>query len=144
VRLFRKKGERMGETSQLQFKIIKLSVVILLLLIVVSILFFNNPMVWVYGYLFGGLIGILNFMLLARTIEKAMKMVPSRAQMYASANYFIRFSIMALVLIVSLKADYINTLATLIGLLLIKFVILVTNLFSDKEYYKRIFKRKEE
>lgn len=134
----------MSETSQLQFKIIKLSVAILLLLSLISLFFFDNPMIWIYGYLFGGLIGILNFKLLANTIEKAIKMPPARAQIYASANYFIRFSIMALVLIVSLKADYIHALATVIGLLLIKLVILATNLFSDKEYYKRIFRRKEE
>lgn len=134
----------MGETVQLQLKIIKLSSVILVLLSAISLFFFDNPSTWIYGYIFGGAIGILNFMLLAKTIEKAMKMPPARAQMYASTNYFVRFSIMALVLIVSLKADYIHTLATVIGLLLIKFVILVTNLFSDKEYYKRIFKRKEE
>lgn len=134
----------MGETIQLQFKIIKLSTLILVFLSVISLFFFDNPMTWVYGYIFGGLIGILNFMLLAKTIEKAMKMPPARAQVYVSTNYFIRFSIMIIVLLVSLKADYINTLATLIGLLLIKFVILVTNLFDDKEYYKRILMRKEE
>ncbi len=134
----------MGETILLQFKIVKISAVILVLLSVVSLFFFDNPLTWVYGYIFGGLIGIFNFMLLARTIEKAMKMPPARAQIYASSNYFIRFSIMAVVLLVSLKADYIHTLATVTGLLLIKFVILVTNLFNDKEYYKRIFKRKEE
>lgn len=134
----------MGETIQLQFKIIKLSAFILALLSVISLFFFDNPMTWVYGYIFGGLIGILNFMLLAKTIEKAMKMPPARAQIYVSSNYFIRFSIMALVLTVSLKADYIHALATVIGLLSIKFVILVTNLLSDKEYYKRIFRRKEE
>lgn len=134
----------MGETIQLQFKIIKLTVIILVILSMISFFFLDYSMTWIYGYVFGGLIGILNFMLLAKTIEKAMKMPPARAQVYVSTNYFIRFSIMIIVLFVSLKADYINTLATVIGLLLIKFVILVTNLFNDKEYYKRIFMRKEE
>ncbi|MDP3386766.1 MAG: ATP synthase subunit I [Eubacteriales bacterium] len=134
----------MGETIQLQFKIIKICTAILLSLSAIALVFFDDPLVWVYGYIFGGLIGILNFMLLAKTIEKAMKMPPARAQIYVSSNYFIRFSIMIIVLIVSLKADYINTLATVIGLLLIKLVILVTNILGDREYYKRIFRRKEE
>lgn len=106
--------------------------------------FLNEPLRWTYGFIFGGFIGILNFMQLARTVEKAVKMNPGSAQAYASISYFIRFVIMAVVLIVSLKADYINALATVIGLLSIKFIILVTNMFDDREYYKRIFRRKEE
>ena len=134
----------MNETFELQAKIIKIDLIILSLLIIIAFVFFNNSMVWVYGYIFGGAIGILNFMQLAKTVEKAVTMSPGQAQAYASINYFIRFAIMAIVLIVSLKADYINTFATVIGLLTIKFIILVTNLFNDKEYYKRIFSRKEE
>lgn len=134
----------MRETLPLQIKIIKIDLTMLSILIIISFLFLSNPMAWTYGYIFGGLIGVLNFMQLARTIEKAVKMSSGGAQAYASVNYFIRFSIMAIVLIVSLKADYINALATVIGLLSIKFIILVTNIFNDKEYYKRIFIRKED
>ena len=134
----------MNATAELQVKIIKKDLIVLCVLMVGSFFFLNEPLRWAYGYIFGGLIGILNFMQLARTVEKAVKMNPGSAQAYASISYFIRFGIMAVVLIVSLKADYINALATVIGLLSIKFIILVTNLFVDKEHYKRIFRRKEE
>lgn len=134
----------MNETAELQVKIIKKSLIVLCVLIIFSFLFLNEPLKWTYGFLFGGFIGILNFMQLARTVEKAVKMNPGSAQAYASISYFIRFAIMAVVLIVSLKADYINAFATIMGLLSIKFIILVTNLFNDREYYKRIFRRKEE
>jgi hypothetical protein len=134
----------MNGTAELQVKIIKINLIVLCVLIVFSFLFLNEPLKWTYGYIFGGLIGILNFMQLARTVEKAVKMNPGGAQAYASISYFIRFGIMAVVLIVSIKADYINALATVIGLLSIKFIILVTNVFNDREYYKRIFRRKEE
>ncbi|MBN2285468.1 MAG: ATP synthase subunit I [Tissierellales bacterium] len=133
----------MNETFELQAKIIKINGILLCILIVGSFIFFEEPLSFVYGLIFGGLIGILNFIQLAKTMEKAVRMNPAGAQAYASINYFIRFAIMAVVLIVSLKADYINALATVIGLLSIKFIILVTNLFNDKEYYKNIFKRKE-
>lgn len=134
----------MKETAELQVKIIKKNLIVLCVLIVGSFLFLNEPLKWAYGFTFGSLIGILNFMQLARTMEKAVKMNPGSAQAYASISYFIRFGIMAVVLIVSLKADYINALATVIGLLSIKFIILVSNIFGDKVYYKRIFRRKEE
>lgn len=131
-------------TAKLQIKIIKIDLIVLSIMIITSFIFFENPMIWVKGYIFGGLIGILNFMQLARTMEKAVTMNPGSAQSYASINYFVRFVIMAVVIVVALKADYINALAVIIGLLMIKFIILFTNLFNDKEYYKRIFKRKGE
>lgn len=134
----------MRETADIQVKVIKIDLMILSTLIVASLVFYENPMNWIRGFAFGGLIGILNFMQLARTMEKAVRMNPGRAQGYASVNYFIRFATMGLVILVSLKADYINAMASIIGLLMIKFIIIFTNLFNDKEYYKNIFKRKEE
>lgn len=134
----------MNDTAKLQIKIIKIDLIILSILIIISFVFFENAMTWVKGYIFGGLIGILNFMQLAKTMEKAVTMHPAKARSYASVRYFIRYAIVAIVLIVALKADYIHALAVVIGLLLIKFIILFTNLFNDKEYYKRIFKRKGE
>jgi len=123
---------------------VKKAITVLALLIIVSFIFLDKPMTWTYGYIFGGLIGILNFILLARTMERAVEMPPHKAQGYATVNYFIRFIITGVVIIVALKADYINALAAIIGIVLIKLIILVTNLFSDKEYYKRIFRRKGE
>lgn len=134
----------MKETAELQIKIIKIDLVILSILIIISFVFFENAMMWVKGYIFGGLIGILNFMQLAKTMEKSVTMHPAKARSYASVHYFIRYAVVAVVIIVALKADYLNALAVIIGLLLIKFIILFTNLFNDKDYYKRIFKRKGE
>ncbi|MFO7887309.1 MAG: ATP synthase subunit I [Eubacteriales bacterium] len=134
----------MNHSVELVLSIVKKAIIALALLIVVSFIFLDEPMTWTYGYIFGGLIGILNFILLARTMERAVEMPPHKAQGYATVNYFIRFIITGVVIIVALKADYINALATIIGIVLIKLIILVTNLFSDKEYYKRIFRRKGE
>lgn len=134
----------MNHSVELVLSIVKKAITILAVLIVISFVFLNEPMRWAYGYIFGGLIGILNFILLARTMERAVEMPPHKAQGYATVNYFIRFIITGVVIIVALKADYINALAAVIGIVLIKLIILVTNLFSDKEYYKRIFRRKGE
>ncbi len=134
----------MNHSVELVLSIVKKAIIILAILTIISFVFLDEPMTWAYGYIFGGLIGILNFLLLARTMERAVEMPSHKAQGYATVNYFIRFAITGVVLIVALKADYINALAAVIGIVLIKLIILVTNLFNDKEYYKRIFRRKGE
>ena len=134
----------MNHSVELVLSIVKKAITILAVLIAISFIFLNEPMRWTYGYIFGGLIGILNFILLARTMERAVEMPPHKAQGYATVNYFVRFAITGIVLIIAFKADYINPLAAVVGIVLIKLIILITNLFNDKEYYKRIFSRKGE
>jgi hypothetical protein len=104
----------------------------------------QNPKTWILGYVFGGLIGILNFLHLGKTLERAVTMNPGKAQGYASSRYMLRYLTTAVVIAISLKADYLNGLATIIGLLLVKFSIFSIHLFDSKEYYKRIFKRRED
>lgn len=89
------------------------------------------------GIIFGSLIAILNFRLLALTLEKSVTMPPSKAQMYVSIRYMLRMLIVAIVLMVSAKAPYINLLTTALGLLSVKIVILSNAFLGEK------FKRKE-
>ncbi len=96
------------------------------------------------GLVFGSTIGLLNFFELAKTLERAITMPPGKAQNYTTRKYFFRFLLTGIVLFVALKAPYLNALGTVLGLLLIKAVIYLTQLFNDKEYFKKIIKRKEE
>ena len=57
----------------------------------------------VLGLVFGTLIAILNLKLLALTINKAVSMPSTKAQIYSSSQYLIRMVIMAVVLFVSTK-----------------------------------------
>ncbi|NLK72879.1 MAG: ATP synthase subunit I, partial [Clostridiales bacterium] len=91
----------------------------------------------------GTLIAVLNFNLLSNTMEKAAQMAPERAQRYASSKYYIRFAIYGVVLYISIIAPYINEVGTIIGLLTVKLVILIMYAFNDKNYYKKVFKRKK-
>lgn len=134
----------MGLTRDIQLKLIKWVLIIDLILIIIAFIFLNNPTNWVMGLIFGGLIGVLNFAELGRTLEVAVTMNPTRAQRYAASKYLLRYIITGIVILISLKANYINTLGTIIGLLLVKFVIISTNLFNDREFFKNIFRRKEE
>ncbi|SKC56363.1 ATP synthase subunit I [Maledivibacter halophilus] len=134
----------MNKTYELQVKIIKRVLVLLCGLIVIAFFASENPKPHILGYIFGGLIGILNFIHLGKTIEKAVTMNPGRAQGYTSSRYMLRYITTGIVIVVSLRADHLNGFATIIGLLLVKIAVFSTHLFDSKEYYKRIFKRRED
>lgn len=134
----------MEKVQELKKYILKYTITIDLALIAILFFIVKDPLSWAYGLIFGGLIGCLNFLHLGKTLENAVKMNPGKAQAYASSQYFLRFFTTGLVITISLKADYINVLGTLVGLLLVKFVIFITHVFDSKEYYKRIFKRRED
>ena len=134
----------MEKVQELKKYILKYTITIDLVLIAILFFIVKDPLSWAYGLIFGGLIGCLNFLHLGKTLENAVRMNPGKAQAYASSQYFLRFFTTGLVITISLKADYINVLGTLVGLLLVKFVIFITHVFDSKEYYKRIFKRRED
>lgn len=109
-----------------------------------STLVVKNYIPFAVGLTFGVAISMVNFFELARTVNQSVLMPAKKAHGYATRHYFIRFIINAIVIFVSIKAPYIDIFGTIIGLLLIKFVIYFTNLFNDKEYFKNIIRRKEE
>ena len=134
----------MEKVYELKKNILKYTLIVDFVIIAVLFFIVKEPLAWTYGLVFGGLIGCLNFLHLGKTLENAVKMHPGKAQTYASSQYFLRFFATAIVITISLKADYINVLGTILGLLLVKFVILITHLFDSKDYYKRIIKRRED
>lgn len=135
----------MGQTWDTQIEIAKKVVLLNIILGIFGFFIFSPWIDFARGLVFGTAIAILNFRLLALTVEKSVLMEPDKAKIYAGTRYVIRYLINAVVLIVSLKADYINPLGTIIGLISIKFVVLRVGLFNDKSFFKKIFtKRKEE
>ncbi|BEP30244.1 hypothetical protein HLPR_25750 [Helicovermis profundi] len=131
----------MNEIKKLQANIFKWVILLFTISSVLTLVFINDPKRFIIGLLFGTLISALNFIELSKTIEKAVTMDPAKAQLFSSLRYFVRFIITGVVLFVSIKASYINVLGTIVGLLLIKLVILITNLLNNKEYYKNIFRK---
>lgn len=134
----------MGLTWDLQIKIYKYTIIFAVATATILSIFIRPVMPLLVGLLFGTLISMLNFRALALTLEKAVTLPPAKAQTYAGSRYFLRFLLNGLVIFVSIKADYINVIGTIIGLIIIKLVILKTNLFNDISYFKQIIKRKEE
>lgn len=53
----------------------------------------------VLGVVFGSVIAILNFRLLALTMEKAVDLPPGKAQAYTASRYLVRMFIVAVVVL---------------------------------------------
>lgn len=113
-------------------------------IMILSALLMDEPIPFVLGLIFGSAISALNFKELAVTLKKAVTLPPAKAQTFATMKYFFRYIVTAVVIFVSIAAPYINVIGTIVGLIMIKFIILATNLFNDKKFYQNILKRKED
>ena len=71
----------------------------------------------ILGVVFGSIIAILNFRLLALTMEKAVDLPPGKAQAYTASRYLVRMFIVAVVVFVSVKNPNINVIGTVLGLI---------------------------
>ncbi len=133
----------MEKVKQLEAKIIRYTVLLIAVLVLVASLVLHNiPLV--LGLIFGALIAVLNFIELSRTLQRAVHKKPADASAYVTFKYFVRFTIMAVVLYVAATNDAISLLGAIIGLLSVKLVVYATNLFDDRNFFKKIFKRKED
>lgn len=121
------------EVNNVTKGVIVFDIIVLILLLLTSN--FNKPMI--LGLLFGTVIAILNFRLLAISIDKSVTMPQSKAQVYSSSRYILRMTIVGIVLLVSAKAPHLHIIGVAIGLVSPKFVILARKVLIDK------LKRKE-
>ena len=108
-------------------------VVAIVILLIISK--FSFPML--IGIIFGSVIAVLNFRLLALALEKAVDLPPGKAQAYTGIRYMVRLTITAAALIVSVKNTNLNIIGTAIGLISTQVVIFIKTLVTSK------FKRKE-
>lgn len=99
---------------------------------VISLFISKVPISIIMGVVFGSVIAILNFRLLALTIEKSVDMPPAKAQVYTSSRYLIRMFIVAAVVFVSVKNPRISVIGTLLGLVSTQIVIYVKKLIIAK------------
>lgn len=133
----------MGSTFDIQIRVAKGVLILNSIFAGIGFFIFNEWVPFITGILFGSIIAILNFRLLSLTLEKAVVMAPESAQKYATSRYFVRFLLYGVVIFISIKANHINVLGTILGLVSLKLVILKTELFNDFQFFKNIFKRKE-
>lgn len=121
--------------NKLIFKISKRVVALVLLASGIFAFAFKEPKPIILGLVFGSLISILSLKLLDNTINKAVNMPPGKATAFSTLHYFARYIIYFIVLLVAAKAEYLNLLSALVGLLSVKFVIIFSNIF-DKNFHR--------
>jgi uncharacterized membrane protein YqgA involved in biofilm formation len=124
-------------------KIFTVAGLLTLIFAIVFILFFDQSKALIFGLVFGVLISGLNFIDLSNTLQRAVNKSPEKAQSYTVRKYFMRYVMTGVVIFVAVKTPHIHVVSTVLGMLLIKFSIMITNLFNDKQFYINIFKRKE-
>ena len=134
----------MDEIRAMVFRTIKISIIVALVLAAVIFVLADQPKPMLAGLVLGSALGALNFYDLSLTMIRSSAMNPEKAKSFATRKYIFRYVFMGLALFISIRADYIHVLGTILGLMLIKFVIMATNLFNDKNYFKNIIKRKED
>lgn len=103
-----------------------------IIIIVMSFIFSKAPFPIILGIVFGSIIAILNFRLLALTMEKAVDLPPGKAQAYTASRYMVRMFIVAAVIFVSVKNPSIHVLGTILGLVSTQIVIFVKKLLMTK------------
>lgn len=91
----------------------------------------------ILGLILGTMVALMNFTMLAKTIEKSVEMSPDGAKLYASSQYFVRMVIIAIVLFITVKSQKLHLIGVLLGLIGPKIVILSRNILLNK------LKRKE-
>lgn len=119
--------------NDIVFKIIKKCIFISLVFIATSLYLFKAPMPIVNGYIFGGIISILNFKLLHNTINRVIFMAPEKANMHSRIHYAIRYMIYFIVLTIGALAPYLNFITTIFGVFIVKIVIIGSTVF-DKDF----------
>lgn len=128
-----------------QQKIIIRALALALILSGIFWLVFPNPKEYIYGLIFSTSINVLNFRLMGITLEKAINMPSKNIMPYVFANYFVRYTIYGIMLVISAVADYISIYTAILGLFMVKIVILsapICDIILDKISKKDNFEKK--
>lgn len=116
------------EVNEVTKGIVIYAIIVVLMCFILS----KSPIPIILGVVFGSIIAILNFRLLALTMEKAVDLPPGKAQIHTSIRYLVRLFIVAAVIFVSVKNPNIHVLGTVLGLVSTQIVIFVKKLIITK------------
>lgn len=118
----------------------KIVIRVLILLALESILFFvfsEQYLPLITGVIVGGIFNLIFFKIIHLNIISAIEKTPSQAKRIMVINYIIRYIISGILLFVSAKSIYLDFFTTALGLLSVKIVVYIYNLYS------LIFEKKE-
>lgn len=122
----------MKEVKQLVFQVAKWSIVLNVCAMILAVILLKNSFPVVLGIAFGVMFALLEFYALSLSLEKAVKKSPSQAATSVAIGAYGRLALTAVVIMVAIKAPYLNELGTAFGIVSIKFVIYIMNFFNKK------------
>lgn len=93
---------------------------ILIMAFGIGMFFTSNSWFYAKGLAFGGIFSILKLKLMEISLRKATSLPPDKAQAYGSLQYFIRFILTGVVLVVAALEPSIDIIGMIIGLLALK------------------------
>ncbi len=114
----------------------------LLYIFVLVILLVQGNVSGAYGLTFGTVMAVLNFYLLAGTLEKSMQMHPQRARVFVTSHYLLRYGLVFLILLTAMKRADMDFLWAVAGLLLPKAVIYAGNFYDLLRHRSRPGRRR--
>lgn len=120
----------MDELFRTKTVVVKNAILITAVGAILTFFLSKNYIPYLMGMLFGFLIAVLCFQQMSMAILKAVNLPPEKAQIFIGIRYFIRLFIYGLVIYISIKADYINLLGTIFGLLSLKLSIIFSGFFK--------------
>lgn len=124
-----KKGsEGMGTTWDVQVRVAKGIIIFNLIVIAIGTILLKDWKPFVIGDICGSIVAIVNFRLLAISMERLITMKSDKAGKHVRSGALIRLLINGVIIYVSLTSKHINTIGTVIGLLSIKPIILIEGL----------------
>ncbi len=92
--------------------------------------FLKDTIGFILGVLLGGVYSIINFKIIQFTLEKAMKMPPSKSQKYVQTRYFLRYLFTGVVIYLAIIIPIFNIIGVILGLVAIKFSVLLLKAFK--------------
>ena len=98
----------------------------------------EEPIHIMLGVVFGSIIAILNFRLLAIAMEKSVDFSPGKAQVYTGIRYLIRMLIVAVVIFISVKNPDVNVIGTVLGLMSTQIVIFIKKIIISRISRKEV------
>lgn len=110
--------------------IFKRSLILLTIAIILIVALTKEPKSYIYGYVFGMIINILNFRLMSLSIRRSVTLTPKGAQRHAVTGYMTRYLTYGMVFYIAAVADHINIYTVALGFLTVK-IIIISDTFYD-------------
>jgi len=89
------------------------------------------------GFLIGTLFSIVNFIIMGQLIPMKLAKSRSKASILALISIFLRFAILAVPLIISLKIESVGFIGVVIGLFMVQLTILFNHLVLNRLSFTR-------